>query len=242
MPDVSIAAPLPWLEISESERSTRGELTTEYCTIDGEQFYVRAVLELPIAEADRTFAYGVWVSLSAKSFERFMALRERDPEPDETHWFGWLSVRLGGYPDTFCLKTHVFPQPSPARPKVELEPTDHPLALEQRVGVRMARVKDIVELALHPEKSASELRTYPHVQCGGHGEAHGCFVCGHLGDGSGFHSREDPDDPWPDAWCDDCERLLVRHGRWTDEIQEHARIRIVCHHCYESMRARATAH
>jgi hypothetical protein len=33
---------------------------------------------------------------------------------------------------------------------VELEPTDHPLPVEQRQGITMARVQALAELLLHP--------------------------------------------------------------------------------------------
>jgi hypothetical protein len=36
-------------------------------------------------------------------------------------------------------------------PYIELEPTDHPLALEQREGITMERVKELAMLYLHPE-------------------------------------------------------------------------------------------
>ncbi len=35
------------------------------------------------------------------------------------------------------------------RPLIELEPTDHPLAAEQRAGITLARVQEIAETLLH---------------------------------------------------------------------------------------------
>jgi len=37
------------------------------------------------------------------------------------------------------------------RPLVELEPTDHPLAAEQRVGITMARVQEFAEQLFHDD-------------------------------------------------------------------------------------------
>jgi hypothetical protein len=37
------------------------------------------------------------------------------------------------------------------RPFIELEPTDHPLAIEQRTGISWERVREIAELVLHPK-------------------------------------------------------------------------------------------
>jgi hypothetical protein len=47
------------------------------------------------------------------------------------------------------LKTNVHTREVGVRPLVELEPTDHPLAVEQRDGIAMARVQEIAELNLH---------------------------------------------------------------------------------------------
>lgn len=37
----------------------------------------------------------------------------------------------------------------PPRPLVELEPTDHPLAVERRTGITLGRVQEIAETLLH---------------------------------------------------------------------------------------------
>ncbi|SFF35346.1 hypothetical protein SAMN05421541_109131 [Actinoplanes philippinensis] len=36
------------------------------------------------------------------------------------------------------------------RPLIELEPSDHPLAVEQRTGITLDRVRQIAETLLHP--------------------------------------------------------------------------------------------
>jgi hypothetical protein len=36
-----------------------------------------------------------------------------------------------------------------------LEPTEHPLAVEQREGVTMARVREIAEMLLHPNDAGA---------------------------------------------------------------------------------------
>jgi hypothetical protein len=60
---------------------------------------------------------------------------------------GWNSTP-GGVKPTY-LKTHVHTRPVGQRPYIELEPTDHPLAVEQRNGITMARVRDIAAALLH---------------------------------------------------------------------------------------------
>ena len=50
-------------------------------------------------------------------------------------------ARLPLYPNTLNLKTQVHTRPVGERPLVELKPTDHPLAVEQRHGITMDRVR-----------------------------------------------------------------------------------------------------
>ncbi len=59
------------------------------------------------------------------------------------------STTLPVYPSTLSLKTHVHTRPVGVRPFVELEPTDHPLAVELRTGIAMQRVREIAGVLLH---------------------------------------------------------------------------------------------
>lgn len=63
--------------------------------------------------------------------------------------FGWLNAWLKPYPDTINLKTRVHFRDDGIRPYIELEPTDHPLAVEQREGVSVDRVAEIYALMVH---------------------------------------------------------------------------------------------
>jgi hypothetical protein len=67
---------------------------------------------------------------------------------DAGPFFGWLSTRFAAYPQTLNLKAHVHLRKD-ARACVELGPTDHPLAIEQREGITLERVEQIVSLVLH---------------------------------------------------------------------------------------------
>jgi hypothetical protein len=110
-------------------------------------------LKIPVIEGG-VFTWGVWVSLSLENFERMLELWETPGRESEPPYFGWLSTALPCYPDTLNLKTHVHTRPVGERPFIELEPTDHPLAVEQRNGITMARVREIVECALHESEAS----------------------------------------------------------------------------------------
>ncbi|MEU5161251.1 DUF2199 domain-containing protein [Streptomyces sp. NPDC020875] len=98
-------------------------------------------------------APAVWepaFSLSRESFSRTSDLWDRPGREAEKPYFGWLTTDLPVYPaTTLNLKTHVHTRPVGERPFVELEPTDHPLAIEQRTGISPERVREIASSVLH---------------------------------------------------------------------------------------------
>lgn len=131
---MDIPAPLFWSpEMATDEAS---ELTPDLCVIDGEHFFVHALIEIPVVGHDTVFAWGAWASLSADSFRRTVDDWDRPGREDSPPMFGWLSVELPGYAEpTLNLKTMVHSRAVGLRPWLELEPTDHPLAVEQRTGI-----------------------------------------------------------------------------------------------------------
>jgi hypothetical protein len=56
--------------------------------------------------------------------------------------------------DTQSLKARLHVQPYPDRPRVELEPTSHPLAVDQRNGIPLERAIAAAQALLHPEEGA----------------------------------------------------------------------------------------
>ncbi len=144
-----VAAPAVWFLIPEEERQQRCLLSSDQCIIDEQHFFIVGNLEIPVAGVEAPFSWDVWVSLSAKNFARACELWETAGRESEPPYFGWLSTRLPGYPDTLHLETMVHTRKVGQRPYIELEPTDHPLAVEQRQGITLARVQEIAELVLH---------------------------------------------------------------------------------------------
>lgn len=143
-------APAYWRdELAADETS---QLTDEQCVIQREHFFVRARLVIPVLDADEDFEWGVWVSLSRPKIKRVNELWMTPGREQAPPYFGWLSTLIPIYePTTLSLKTHVHTQPVGERPIAELEPTDHPLAVEQRTGITLARVQQIAEAMLHPQ-------------------------------------------------------------------------------------------
>jgi len=144
-------APLQWALLSEDERA-RSLLSGEQCEIESEEghsFYIRACLDIPIRGTDRAFTWGVWCSLSEQSYHEIADHWEDSNRRNIGPHFGWLCTKVPGYPDTAFLKTMVHQREVGVRPLVNLEATDHPLAVDQREGIEEERLRTIVVGLLH---------------------------------------------------------------------------------------------
>jgi hypothetical protein len=141
-------APAYWSE--ELAADPHSVLDEELCTIKGEGFFIRGLIPLPVVDTGETFVWNVWTSLSQDNFARTVELWEDPGRESQPPYFGWLSNEIPVYAaPTLNLKTNLHTRPVGQRPLIELEPTDHPLALEQRDGITRARVQEIAEMFLH---------------------------------------------------------------------------------------------
>jgi len=147
-PDLGFPEPVPYTQLAAADQAD-AVLTADECHI-GDDRYVRCLIELPILGTEETFCWGVWGSLSPASFAQYRALLHEPQAISEGPWFSWLCSALPGYPDTLNLKCHLHPGSDQERPRLELEPTDHPLAVQQRDGVSVEFLIDVVSPFLHP--------------------------------------------------------------------------------------------
>jgi hypothetical protein len=130
MPTYGAEAPLHYYCIPAEERERRCSLGTDDCVIDEKWFFVRGCLEIPVHGESDPFAWQVWVSLSSAGFEQFVRYFGEAKRSHIGPFFGWLSAAVPLYPDTENLKTRVDRRDNGVRPFIEVESTDHPLAVE----------------------------------------------------------------------------------------------------------------
>jgi hypothetical protein len=82
------------------------------------------------------------------------------------------------------------------------------------------------------------------IECGTHGRAYAAYLCKHL--------LEDPqqewicdypsdESPWPDAWCQACDRAFQECGEWNEKNEHVLGARVICHLCYEAFKGSSVA-
>jgi hypothetical protein len=145
----STMAPDAWEPRFETDPDSM--LSSDQCVIRGQHFFVRGLIEIPVIGSEDVFSWGVWVSLSKDNFTRALEVWNTPGREAEKPYFGWLCTELAVYPEsTTNLKTNAHTRPVGNRPFIELEPTDHPLAVEQRTGITLDRVREIATAVMHP--------------------------------------------------------------------------------------------
>ena len=144
LPDIGADYPDPWLAIPAADRARRAKINSDLCIIDDKDHFIRAVLSIPLIDAPgENFSFGVWVSQAPHNFKTYV--EHFEDSSGIGPFFGWLCTRIAYYElSTAGLKTMAHFQGGTQRPTIELEPTDHPLAFDQRNGISTAKAWDIV--------------------------------------------------------------------------------------------------
>lgn len=158
-PSFAFRAPDTYLE-QPKEVQDAGELGTDLCRYedeDGMHYFIRVCLEVPIHGVSQPFLWGVWVSLSKKSFDRYVETYDKPDTSDR--YFGWLCNYLPYYENTFALKTQVHPREGGTRPYIELENSGHPLCSDYHNGISIERAQEIAEVAMHRVQRAPGRQT-----------------------------------------------------------------------------------
>jgi hypothetical protein len=149
VPTFGADRPLSYFAVPEHERRRRLLLGSDDCIIDATYFFVRGCVEIPIHGSREPFVWGVWVSLSRESHAEWCRWFNESKRSHVGPFTGWLDTWLKVYPNTMNLQTRIHLRDDGIRPYVELEPTTHPLAVEQRQGISVKRLGEIYARMTH---------------------------------------------------------------------------------------------
>jgi hypothetical protein len=117
-------------------------LTEDLCIVEGEAFFVRGVIEIPVHDYEQPFGWGVWVSHKRENFETY---RQNFRSGDIGPFFGWLSTEIDYFAEsTLNLPTMAHYRGGKSRPMISLEDSDHPLCRQHHDGISLAEAWQIV--------------------------------------------------------------------------------------------------
>ncbi|NTS44016.1 DUF2199 domain-containing protein [Flavisolibacter sp. BT320] len=150
-PAIGFDAPYHYYCLNDEEKDAIAELSSDFCTIryeDQTDHFIRAVLFQKVNGHCEHLHYGVWVSLSEKSFQDYKDNFQNDSH--EATYFGYLGSWLPGYNDTTSIKTNVELLPGGNRPEVipHNDQEEHPFVADYYNGVPLKEAEKRIKLAL----------------------------------------------------------------------------------------------
>jgi len=147
LPHIGFAAPFHWA--GELAKDPNSLLTEDLCIIEGRDFFIHGVIEIPVHDYEHEFGWGVWVSHKKENFETY---REHFDSAEIGPFFGWLSTKIAYYSEpTLELKTMAHYRGGGLRPRIVLEESPHPLYRQQRDGISLADAWKMVHYYEHTD-------------------------------------------------------------------------------------------
>jgi len=136
-PALAYASPTPYHDLTDEEKQNIAELTNDFCIIhhpDQTDRFIRCTLTQKVIDHCENLEYGLWVSLSEKSFQDYSDNFNNDNHI--TQYFGWLSNVLPDYNFENSIPTTVFTRAGNDRPEiVPHHDFDHPFVKDYYNGI-----------------------------------------------------------------------------------------------------------
>lgn len=151
-PAIAYNAPIFYHDLTEEEIEN-AELTSDLCIIKDTEYthrFIRAVMVQEVADSCQDLEYGIWVSLSEKSFDEYV--ENYDNKEFEAEYFGWLSNYLPDYDFEESIPTTVVVNNNVGRPFVfPHQSHDHPFVHDFYNGISLEEAEKRMNMILKPE-------------------------------------------------------------------------------------------
>ena len=149
--DIRLGLPQPIFLLDEEERAERARVGDDSAVLEDrgrERFFVRGLLELPIADEEGYFGYGTWVEVSAPDFAALGELWDDEEGWRAEPFAGTLANELSPYAFTEGLPVRIRLRDVSLLPLVDLEDGEHELVRAQRHGISGHRAHQLAATVL----------------------------------------------------------------------------------------------
>ncbi len=149
-PALTFNSPSQYFFLSEEDKDEIAEIGSDFCTItytDHTAYFIRCRLIQQVNDSCQNLDYGIWASLSEKSFkdykENYHNLKH------ETTYFGWLCNEIPGYEFDDSIPTDVVTQTGDSRPiVVPHDSCNHPFVYDYYNGISeveaLKRIREMI--------------------------------------------------------------------------------------------------
>lgn len=136
-PALTFISPSNYDHLSEYDKENIAELTSDTCIINHSNQidrFIRCTLTQAVNDHCEDLDYGLWVSLSEKSFQDY--IENFDNENHEAQYFGWLCNDIPEYEFSESIPTTVRTKKGNQRPEIfPYENFDHPFVKDYYGGI-----------------------------------------------------------------------------------------------------------
>jgi hypothetical protein len=147
LPVLGFKTPLPYDILTDKEKTEIAEIDDNFCVIkhsDQTDRFIRATLKMQINNACENLDYGIWVSLSEKSFNDYKA--EFKNNADGKSYFGTICNEIPDYEEkTLGLHVNVNTQSGGIRPEIIPHNAEHKLISDWEKGILIEDAEKRVE-------------------------------------------------------------------------------------------------
>lgn len=160
-PALAFISPDNYAGLSEEDKKSIGYIDSDFCTINhSEQIdrFIRCTLIQKVNDHCQDLSYGLWVSLSEKSYLDYKKNFKNNDE--EKSYFGWLCNDLLDYEFSESIPMNVYPKNNGQRPEIEPHSDfDHPFVKDYYNGISKQeaekRISDMLAI-VHKNKTVNE--------------------------------------------------------------------------------------
>ena len=136
-PALTFKSPDNYDSLSQTDKETIAEIDSDFCIVnhpDQTDKYIRGTLKQKVNDHCEDLEYGLWVSLSEKSFDDYSD--NYNNENHETTYFGWLCNDIPEYEFNASIPRTVFTRTGNQRPEiVPHKDFDHPFVKDYYDGI-----------------------------------------------------------------------------------------------------------
>ena len=147
LPAIGFAEPFYYEILIEEDKNNMAEINSDFCVINHEDQtdrFIRGVLSIKVNDTNDFLDYGIWVSLSEKSFEDYESIFKIDAE--ERIYFGMISNEISDYEEsTLGLHVNVVTRNDETRPMISLHEGSHALIDDYENGISLKEAQLRIE-------------------------------------------------------------------------------------------------
>lgn len=146
-PALTFKSPANYDFLSEKEKSELGVLNADFCEIhypNQIDRFIRVTLIQKVNNTCQNLEYGLWVSLSEKSYLDYK--ENFDSQNHETGYFGWLCNTIPEYGDTSLIPCDVFTKKGNDRPEIfPHQSYEHPFVSDYYNGISKKEAENRID-------------------------------------------------------------------------------------------------